>query len=110
MKFSRLKCLTTVAVCALCFLTTIGISPVAAQPAPAPQTPPAPTPAPNKQNPFESVPTGKAPETPAPPPARTPGQIQLETPKPAAEPGKPAGTENIIDSIKFRGSRRVPQE
>jgi outer membrane protein insertion porin family len=74
---------------------------------PAQQTQP-PPPAPRKPNPFESVPTGKAPETP--PPAK-PGQPQLETPKPAAEQPKPAaGTENIIDSVEFRGSRRVPQE
>ncbi len=121
MMFSRLKCLTTVAVCTLCFLITGGFLAVAQQaPAPKPaQTPiPAPpqtvpaqtTPAPNPQNPFESVPTGKAPEQ-TPPPAKPSGQIQLENPKAAAEPAKPAvGNENVIDSIEFRGSRRVPQD
>src|SRR6185295_5337925 len=112
MMFSRLKCLTTVAVCALCLLTTIGLSTMAAQPAPAPQTPATQTqqpPPPGKQNPFESVPVGKAPE-PAPPAAKPPGQIQLETPKAAAEPKPVPGMENVIDSVEFRGSRRVPQE
>ena len=118
MKFSRLKCLTTVAVCALCLLTPIGSSTMAAQQAPAQQPPATQTqqpPAPNKANPFESVPTGKAPDAPPPaagPPLQVqPGQLQLETPKAAAEQAKPAaGTENVIDSIEFRGSRRVPQE
>jgi outer membrane protein insertion porin family len=111
MMFSRLKSLTTVAVCILCFLTTIGLSAVAQQ-APATQTqPPAQTqPPPNKQNPFETVPTGKAPEQ-TPPPAKPAGPIQMEKPKAGAEPAKPAaGTENTIDSIEFRGSRRVPQD
>jgi outer membrane protein insertion porin family len=118
MMFSRLKCLTTVAVCALCLLTTIGLSSMAAQPAPAPQTPAAqtqqpqaPPAAPPKRNPFEAVPSGQAPETP--PAAKPPGQIQLEKPKTAPEPGKPAvagAPENVIDSVEFRGSRRVPQE
>lgn len=97
---------------------------MAAQQAPAPkppatqtQQPPASTPAPaNKANPFESVPTGKAPDAPppaaGPPPQAKPGQVQLETPKAAAEAGKPlpGTTDNVIDSIEFRGSRRVPQE
>ena len=123
MMFSRLKCLTTVAVCALCLFTTVGFFTMAAQQAPAQQPPATQTqqpPAPKKANPFESVPTGKAPDAPPPaavPPGQVkpgqvqPGQVQLETPKAAADPATPAaGTENVIDSIEFRGSRRVPQE
>src|SRR4051794_38441229 len=116
MMFSRLKCLTTVAVCALCLLTTIGLSSMEAQPAPAPQTPaaqppPAQTQQPQatpKRNPFESVPTGQAPDKPPAP--KPPGQIQMEAPKPGEQPKPATTTDNVIDSVEFRGSRRVPQE
>jgi outer membrane protein insertion porin family len=68
---------------------------------PQPQRPP---------NPFENVPEpGQAPAQgqPAPPP-------QLEAPKPAptvVSPGTPPpGGQQTIDSIEFRGARRVPQD
>ena len=73
------------------------------------QTPP-PAPAkPKQQNPFESVPTTQdpAPAAPAPTTPARPGQPQLEAPK--AAPPQP-GSENLIDSVEFRGSRRVPQD
>ncbi len=64
-----------------------------------------------KANPFETVPT--AAPTPAQPPAQQPpakpGQFQLEAPKPnAPEAAAPAG--NVIESIEFRGARRVQQD
>ncbi|MDP8991157.1 MAG: outer membrane protein assembly factor BamA, partial [Acidobacteriota bacterium] len=71
-----------------------------------PQSPPQPPPA--KNNPFEAVPEGAAPGAPAsqtPPPA-APG---LQAPKPAAE-AEPQAFEDVIESIEFRGVRRVPQD
>jgi outer membrane protein insertion porin family len=67
---------------------------------------PASPPPQKKQSPFESVPqsTEPQPAQPAKP------KIQLETPKPA-EDAKPAtAIEDVIESIEFRGSRRVPQD
>ncbi|HUS06609.1 MAG TPA: outer membrane protein assembly factor BamA [Bryobacteraceae bacterium] len=110
MMFSRLQCLTSLAVCTLsllgfsCLLDAQQPAPKANQP--AQQTPPAQ----QKQNPFESVPQGKEPPPGTVPVQPKPGTPQLETPKPAEAP-KPAGTpENVIDEIQFRGSRRVPQD
>ncbi|HVW83518.1 MAG TPA: POTRA domain-containing protein, partial [Bryobacteraceae bacterium] len=78
-------------------------------PAPAGQTP---APKPQTQapsNPFETVPQA-APKTP---PAQAPAPPQFETPKPAT-PGEPATgpavASNVIESIQFRGARRVPQD
>jgi outer membrane protein insertion porin family len=78
-------------------------------PAPAGQTP---APKPQTQapsNPFETVPQA-APQTP---PAQAPAPPQFETPKPATpgEPARgPAVASNVIESIQFRGARRVPQD
>ena len=77
--------------------------PAAAQPAPPPQ---------KKRNPFESVPQAE-PVKPEPPPAVKPGQPQigkptLENPQPLDAPKAPA--EDVIESIEFRGARRVPQD
>jgi outer membrane protein insertion porin family len=70
------------------------------------QTPP-PKPQPN--NPFETVPQAEAPKPQQQPPAAP----QFETPKPAT-PGEaaigPAVAANVIESIQFRGARRVPQD
>jgi outer membrane protein insertion porin family len=62
---------------------------------------------------FETVPT--APSTPpapaAPKPAApkpAPGAPRLETPAPVTTPS--AAVEDVIDSIEFRGARRVPQD
>jgi outer membrane protein insertion porin family len=53
------------------------------------------------QNPFETVPEEKAPETPPPPPAHG---IQ-----PPPENPQAAGVPDVIEAIEFRGTRRVPQ-
>ena len=63
----------------------------------------------NKANPFEAV-----PKTPTQPPA-TPQQPGVKSPfeavPTAPAPVKPViGNQNVIESIEFRGSRRVPQE
>src|SRR5688572_26949878 len=56
-----------------------------------------------KQNPFEAVPQStEQPKPQAPKPT-------LEAPKPAEEP-KPEVVDNIIETIEFRGARRVPQD
>src|SRR5262245_61505831 len=104
--------LATALVC-LCF--SIPPAAVAQQPAPpAPETdkakPAAPLPQQKKQqNPFEAVPQSTdQPKPPAPKP-QPPGQPALEAPKPAQEP-KPEAVENTVETIEFRGARRVPQD
>jgi len=76
----------------------------AGQPQPGQQQAPAPQ---NKNNPFESVPQAE-PAAPAqqPPPA----QPQFEAPKPPAPGAQPSVGADIIESIQFRGARRVPQD
>jgi len=86
------------------------------QQTPPPQTPPPQTPTPPAQtppqtppqrtNPFETVPQLQQPPT-APP--ATQQRPQLETPKAPEIPAVPAGTQ-IIETIEFRGARRVPQD
>ena len=72
---------------------------------PAAQQPQTPQPAPQeprRTNPFETVPVAPAapkPETPAAPPPATIRQ---------AKPGQPP--EDVIESIEFRGARRVRQD
>ena len=86
------------------------------QPAPEQKTPaqPAPPkPAPTQTNPFENVPEAAPPPQPAQPPkpaqpAPKPGQPQLENPQQPQAPAQPSG--ELIESIDFRGVRRVPQD
>ncbi|MDQ1472688.1 MAG: outer membrane protein insertion porin family [Bryobacterales bacterium] len=87
--------------------------PVPAAPPAQGQQPPAPQPAPGN-NPFENVPQISAPK-PQPqgnPPAQT-TPPQFEAPKPVA-PGEPVSgpvlAPDVIESIQFKGSRRVPQD
>jgi len=95
-----------------------GQQPPAQPPAqtPAPQAPPAQPPKPQPANPFETVPQTGAPQTATPqqPPATTPtAPPQFETPKPVepTEPSAgPALASNVIETIQFRGARRVPQD
>jgi len=83
----------------------------AAQP---PQTAPAKPPAaqPPKNNPFETIPEAAEP---APPPA-APAPAAPGAQPPAAQPAKPnpaeapLAFEDVIESIEFRGVRRVPQD
>jgi outer membrane protein insertion porin family len=103
MKFFRPQRLTAVFVCVQGLIaltparsqTTAQQPPVAGQTKPAQQTKPA--------NPFETVPQGQTPATPAPPP--------FEAPKVApAAPGPLGPRGNTVAAIEFRGSRRVPQD
>jgi outer membrane protein insertion porin family len=66
---------------------------------PAQQQPPRKAP-----NPFETVPTAPAEPAPAKPPASKPPEPVIRTTQPGAPP------ENVIESINFRGARRVPQD
>ena len=97
-----------------------------------PAQPPAPAPKPPASaNPFENIPgaaTAPAPTpaapaqaTPAAPDQAAPGQAapgqiappQFEAPKalaPGEAPTGPTVAENIIETIQFKGSRRVPQD
>ena len=94
-----------------------------AQPAPAPQgqpqqpTQPPPAQTPRPPNPFENVPEAAPPQQPprpaqpAPPvqpPQPAPGQPRLEQPPQPTLPVQPSG--QTIESITFRGARRVPQD
>jgi outer membrane protein insertion porin family len=84
--------------------------PPPAQPPAAPAAQP-PKPAPGN-NPFETVPQVAAPQQPQNAPAQaTPPQF--EAPKalaPGEQPTGPAVAANVIESIQFKGSRRVPQD
>jgi len=116
----RLGCLRLLA--ATLLWSTLARSPLLAQPpliaqqgqaAPAgtqaPQTAP-PKPPPAKNNPFETVPQGAEPAKPAAQPPAPAGQPPgLQAPKPAAEP-EPVAFEDVIETIEFRGVRRVPQD
>src|SRR5579863_5448332 len=105
----RLGCLRLLAAALL--WSILGHSPLLAQGQAAPagaQAPAAapPKPAPAKNNPFETVPQGAEPAAQPPAPAgQTPG---LQAPKSAAEPEQ--AFEDVIESIEFRGVRRVPQD
>jgi outer membrane protein insertion porin family len=73
--------------------------------APAGQQQPAPN------NPFETIPQAQ-PTTTTPPaaPQAPPAQPQFEAPKAADENKGPAVAANAVESIQFRGARRVPQD
>jgi len=77
-----------------------------AKPKPEPPKPQEP----KKPNPFENVQeAAPAPQQPKPqPPAAQPGTPQLEAPKPA--PVSEIAPGNVVESIEFRGARRVPQD
>ena len=98
MQFSRPRGLRTSLICLL------AAAPVFSQQQPAPQQPKPP-------NPFENVPQAQEPAPPKPLPPKP------EAAKPAA-PGTPpaaAGTPerppaDTIESINFRGARKVPQD
>src|SRR5579863_8879319 len=118
MRVFRLGCLRLLAATLLwSTLTHIqllaqGQAPAGAQaPATAPAKPQAPPqPPPAKNNPFEAVPQGAEPAAPAGQPAAPAGQAPgLQEPKAAAEP-EPQAFEDVIESIEFRGVRRVPQD
>src|SRR5262249_47308533 len=74
-----------------------------------PQTPPQQTTPARPANPFETVPR-EAPQQTAPPPGTPQVQPpQLEVPKQTVTVTPPVGGQ-VIESIEFRGARRVPQD
>ena len=87
------------------------------QPA-APQQPAVPQTRPAAQqpaNPFENIPSNTPlPQRPTAPTQPQPvTQPQFEAPKPTATPVAPVANpleSNVVESIEFRGSRRVPQD
>ncbi len=102
MMFFRPWRLLAAAVCILA-ASTAGAQQTPAQQPPAKQDEKPAQPQ-NSQNPFETVPEEKAQPAPAAPaPARG---VQAPAP-PAAQPGN---VPDVIESIEFRGTRRVPQE
>ena len=119
MKVFRLGCLRLLA--ATLLWSTLAYSPLLAQqgqtapagtqaPATAPAQPQPAQPPPAKNNPFEAVPQGAEPAKPVAQPPAPAGQAPgLQAPKPAAEP-EPQAFEDVIETIEFRGVRRVPQD
>ena len=98
MKFDRPGCLWALCVC-VCCVNAFGQ---------AQQSAPPQQPTQQQPNPFETVP--QAPEQPPQPGQSAPAkQPQFEAPKPAVEPPT-EGSQNVIESIEFRGARRVPQD
>ena len=91
---------------------------LAGQQAPAPQQPPKTPPAqsqPPPKNPFETIPVAPAQPAPEKEPAKpaTPQPSTIQPAKPAAPASaQPSAlpSEDVVESIEFRGSRRVPQE
>ncbi len=93
MRLFRPSCLAGVALCLSCL-------PANAQ---APQPSP---PQPKKPSPFETIPQAtEAPKAPAP---QVP-KPQLEAPQVAEVPPAPAPG-NFVETVEFRGARRVPQD
>ena len=108
MKFCRPLRLTAAI---LCVQGLIALVPAQSQTPPPPVANPVPQP-PKKQNPFEVVPQGEEQQKPATPVA--PAVRNLPgTPAPVAvmpAPGLVTVDPNVIGTIEFRGSRRVPQD
>jgi len=74
-----------------------------------PATAPPQTPAP--RNPFENVPQSTQPPAQQPPPRLQPPTTPSQPPPSAPRTTSPgAPPENVIESIDFRGTRRVPQD
>ncbi|MBK5295202.1 MAG: outer membrane protein assembly factor BamA [Acidobacteriia bacterium] len=112
MKLTRPRSLNTVQLCLISYLVVFfGARMLNGQA----QNPP-PAQAPKKQaNPFETVPqTPQQAEPAKPAPAKpAPAQQPFEKPKKAEKPtaeAPEAPMEDIIESIEFRGARRVPQD
>jgi outer membrane protein insertion porin family len=110
--------LNSAVVCVCGLLTVVSARAQAPQPAPAgqqqtPATPAPAAPAPatqqpppaNRNNPFENVPQVEAPK-----PAQAPAAPQFEAPKPDAAPQQAPLGADVVESIQFRGARRVPQD
>ena len=111
MKFFRPQRLTAAIVCIQGLMVLV---PARSQTPTPPAANPPQQQQPKKQNPFEAVPQGQEPNKPVPavpapvaPAIRNvPGAVAPQTPVAAAGPLDP----NVIGTIEFRGSRRVPQD
>jgi outer membrane protein insertion porin family len=112
MTFSRPGSLRWVVVCfSVCF-------PLFLQLAYAQQQPPAaPAQQQKKNNPFEAVPQGPEPPKPVPakpvpgtPEPAKPGAPPAATPTPAPAVSSDRPPEDIVESVTFRGQRRITQE
>ena len=110
MRFCRLGCLKPIVLCLLAIPSArFHLVMAQAPPATPQQQPPAPA-KPKPANPFETVPQtqGTAPlEVPKPVPAPKPVP---DAAKPTVEQATAATAENVIETIEFRGARRVPQD
>jgi len=107
--------LNSVVVC-VCGMLAVGVAaalsagiasaqqPPPAAPAPQQTAPPASPQAPAPSNPFDTIPQA---DQPRPGPIQQP---QFEAPKPAEQGKEPPLGADIIESIQFRGARRVPQD
>jgi outer membrane protein insertion porin family len=112
MTFHRPWGLRALALC-LCAIPLLAQQNPPAQPPPAkPEAEPPKPQAPKPASPFETVPQSTPPQ--AAPPKLEPVQPQPAKPEPAkpAVPNLNANVppEDIIESIEFRGARRVPQD
>src|SRR5450631_1163019 len=84
-------------------------APAGQTPRTAPAKPQPPATQPPKNNPFETIPEAAEPAPPAPPAAAPPAQPgALQPAKPTVETAQPF--EDVVESIEFRGVRRVPQD
>jgi outer membrane protein insertion porin family len=86
-------------------------NPAPQNPAPA-QQPSTPQPKPQPANPFEAVPQNATPQNPQNPqnPPTAPPQFEQPNPVTPNAPEGPALAANVIETIQFRGARRVPQD
>ena len=102
MSFCRPVSLTALSAC---LLFVAHLNPLRGQQPPAQQ---------KKQNPFEQVPQAPGQAKPDEPKPTAPAKPRLEAPvaTPQAPPTAAAAgaVEDVIESIEFRGSRRVPQD
>ena len=125
----RLRGLAALFIClpVIFFATAALGSGAALQSQPAPQTQSPPPPAPKPPNPFETVPTQDTTQPPAnqPPADQTKPPTPFQTVPQGTEPAKPAPApapeaakpeqpavafSDVVESIEFRGARRVPQD
>jgi outer membrane protein insertion porin family len=94
-----------------------GQNPQSAPQTAPPQTPPA---KPQSANPFENIPQTEAPQQAAPqapqvpptaaPPTTAPPQFEEAKPVAPGETVGPPVAGNVVETIQFRGARRVPQD
>src|SRR6185295_6315361 len=103
MQFSRPRCLRASILPLLAALIGLPAAPLFSQQQPAPQQPKPP-------NPFEQVPPAQesAPAKPLPPKPEAAKPATPGAPAPSATADRPPS--DTIESINFRGARKVPQD